>query len=153
MKVFFDTKVLVAAFATRGLCADLFAHGLLERDLLIGETVIRELRSKLRLKLKLPKRTIDDIEALLRDQVVVKTTAKHLRLDISDPDDEWIVAEAMAGDADMLVTGDRVLQELGKRAPCRSCRREDCGTCCAGLGRSGRRASVDDEAGSNSIGC
>ena len=117
MKVFFDTNVLVAAFATRGLCADLFAHVLLEHEVLIGETVIRELRSKLRLKLKLPKRTIDDIEALLRDQVVVKTPAKHLRLDISDPDDEWIVAQAMAGDADILVTGDRVLPELGKRAP------------------------------------
>ena len=117
MRVFFDTNVLVAAFATRGLCADLFAHVLLEHELLIGETVIRELRRTLRLKLKLPKRSIDDIEALLRDQVVLKTPAKHLRLDISDPDAEWIVAEAMAGDADILVTGDRVLHELGKRAP------------------------------------
>ena len=28
MRVFFDTNVLIAAFATRGLCADLFAHDL-----------------------------------------------------------------------------------------------------------------------------
>jgi predicted nucleic acid-binding protein len=48
---------------------------------------------------------------------VLHEDVDHLRLDISDSDDEWIVAEAMAGDADMLVTGDRVLQELGKRAP------------------------------------
>jgi len=110
VRIFFDTNVLVAAFATRGLCADLFAHVLLEHELLVGETVIRELRNKLRLKLKLPKRTIDEIEALLRDQVVVKTPAAHLSLKISDPDDEWIVAEA-------LVTGDAGLQRLGKRAP------------------------------------
>ena len=117
MKVFFDTNVLLAAFATRGLCADLFAHVLLEHELLVGETVIRELRSKLRTKLKLSKSTIDEIEALLRDQVVVSTPAEHLSLNISDPDDEWIVAEALAGDADVLVTGDAALQKLGKRAP------------------------------------
>lgn len=117
MKVYFDTNVVLAAFATRGLCADLFAHVLLEHELLIGETVLRELRSKLRIKLKLSKRAIDEIDALLRDQVVVSTPQKHLHLDISAADDEWIVAEAMAGDADVLVTGDAALQKLGKRAP------------------------------------
>ena len=117
MRVYFDTNVVLAAFATRGVCADLLAHVLLEHELLLGETVIRELRSKLRIKLKLSKSAIDEIEALLRDQVVVSTPQKHLDLDISDADDEWIVAEAMAGDADVLVTGDAALQKLGKRAP------------------------------------
>ena len=117
MKVYFDTNVVLAAFATRGLCADLFAHVLLEHELLVGETVIRELRSKLRTKLKLSKDARGEIEALMRDQTVVKTPTEHLKLGISDPDDEWIVAEAMAGAADALVTGDAALQKLGKRAP------------------------------------
>jgi predicted nucleic acid-binding protein len=51
------------------------------------------------------------------DQTVVKTPAEHLSFSISDPDDEWIVAEALAGEADALVTGDAALQKLGKRAP------------------------------------
>lgn len=101
MKVYFDTHVVLAAFATRGLRTDLFAYVLLEHGLLIDETVIRELRSKLRIELKLSKRAIDEIEALLRDQVVVSTPQKHLDLDISD----------------VLVTGDAALQKLGKRAP------------------------------------
>jgi putative PIN family toxin of toxin-antitoxin system len=117
--VFLDTNVLLAAFATRGLCADLFAHVLLEHDLLVGEVVMRELRTKLRSKVKLPNKTIDEIEAFLRDQVIVPTPAEHLALGISDPDDEWIVAEAMAGDADVLVTGDAALHKLGRRAPLR----------------------------------
>jgi putative PIN family toxin of toxin-antitoxin system len=117
VRVFFDTNVVLAAFATRGLCADLFAQVLLEHELMVGETVIRELRSKLRSKLKLSKNAIDEIEALLRDQTVVKTPTEHLSLGISDPDDEWIVAEAMAGEADILVTGDATLQTLAKRAP------------------------------------
>jgi uncharacterized protein len=117
VKVFFDTNVLIAAFATRGLCADLFAHVLLEHDLVVGEVVLGELRTKLRTKLKLPKKTIDEIEAQLRDSVVVKTPAKHLGLRISDPDDEWVVASALAGGADVLVTGDAAVLKLGKRAP------------------------------------
>jgi len=117
VKVFFDTNVLIAAFATRGLCADLFAHVLLEHDLVVGEVVLGELRTNLRTKLKLPKKTIDEIEAQLRDSVVVKTPAKHLGLRISDPDDEWVVASAQAGGADVLVTGDAAILKLGKRAP------------------------------------
>ena len=117
MKVFFDTNVLIAAFATRGLCADLFAHVLLEHDLVVGEVVLGELRTKLRTKVKAPKKTIDEIEAQLRDSVVVKTPAKHLGLRISDPDDEWVVASALAGGADVLVTGDAAILKLGKRAP------------------------------------
>jgi len=54
----------LAAFATRGLCADLFAHVLLEHDLLVGDVVMGELRAKLRTRVKLPKKTIDEIEAL-----------------------------------------------------------------------------------------
>lgn len=117
MKVYFDTNVVLAAFATRGLCEDLFAHVLLEHELMVGETVIGELRSKLRIKLKLSRNAIDEIEALLRDQTVVKTPNEHLSLGITDLDDEWIVAEAMAGEANVLVTGDAALQKLGKRAP------------------------------------
>lgn len=114
MKVFFDTNVLIAAFATRGLCADLFAHVLLEHDLVVGEVVLTELRAKLRTKFKLPKKTIDEIEVQLRDGIVVRAPAKHLALGISDPDDEWVVASAVA---DVLVTGDAAVLKLGKRAP------------------------------------
>ena len=117
MKVFFDTNVLIAAFATRGLCADLFAHVLLEHELVVGEVVLTELRTTLRTKLKVPKRTIAEIEAELRQSLVVKTPSKHLGLGISDPDDEWIVASAVAGGADVLVTGDAAVLKLGKRAP------------------------------------
>jgi predicted nucleic acid-binding protein len=36
---------------------------------------------------------------------------------VTDPDDEWVVASAMAGGADVLVTGDAAVLKLGKRAP------------------------------------
>ncbi len=63
------------------------------------------------------KNATDEIEALLSNQTVVQTPTGRLTLSIPNPDDERIVAEAMAGEADTLVTGDADLQQLGKRAP------------------------------------
>lgn len=117
MKVFFDTNVLFAAFATRGLCADLFSHVLLEHELIVGEVVIDELREKLRLKIKLPKKSLDEIEDMLREHEVVPKPKKHLGLKITDPDDEWIVASAVAGGADVLVTGDAAVLKVARRSP------------------------------------
>ncbi len=44
MRVFLDTNVLVSAFATRGLSADVFRRALAEHMLLTGEVVLRDLR-------------------------------------------------------------------------------------------------------------
>ena len=54
MKVFLDTNVLVSAFASRGLCTDLFELILLEHELIVGKQVLLELRRSMRQKIKLP---------------------------------------------------------------------------------------------------
>jgi putative PIN family toxin of toxin-antitoxin system len=95
----------------------LFAHVLIEHEFVVGEVVLGELREKLRKKIKLPKKTIDEIEALLRESVVVKKPKEHLGLKITDPDDEWVVASAVAGRAEVLVTGDAAVLKIAKRAP------------------------------------
>ncbi len=71
MRVFLDTNVLVSAFATRGLCADLMRHILAEHELVTGEVVLTELRAILREKIKAPASVILDIERLLRENTVV----------------------------------------------------------------------------------
>ena len=48
LDVFLDTNVVVSAVATRGLCADLFHVVLAEHELVLGETVLTELRPVLR---------------------------------------------------------------------------------------------------------
>jgi uncharacterized protein len=117
VRIFFDTNVLVSAFATRGLCADLFSHVLLEHELIVGEVVLVELHRALRDRIKLPRGLIDEIDDLLQDAVLVPRPKAHLNLVISDPDDEWIVASAVAGKADMLFTGDSSLLEAASRLP------------------------------------
>ena len=117
MRVFLDTNILVSAFATRGLCADLLRYILAEHDLVPVEVVIAELRRVLRDRIKVPARTVAAIEHLLRDQVVVPTPAEPDPLPIRDLDDRWVLASAVAGKADVLVTGDSDLLEMASRAP------------------------------------
>lgn len=104
--MFLDTNVLVSAFASRGLCADLVQYVLVEHDLLVGEVVLVELERVLLGRIKVPKQAVADIERLLRDQYLVRKPGLHLSLGLRDADDEWIVASALAGKADALVTGD-----------------------------------------------
>jgi len=109
LRVALDTNVIVSALATRGLCADLFQAVLAEHDLIVGETVLIELRTVLRRKLRLPDATIDALEAfVLRQAIVVKAEppAATRPLDVGDAS---VLAEAAAGAADVLVTGDQDL--------------------------------------------
>ena len=116
MRVFLDTNVLVAAFATRGLCADVVRVVLAEHQLITAEVVLTELRAVLIRRITLPHATVEDILALLRDQDVVPKPPKPSDLPIRDPDDRWILASAMAGRADVLVTGDRDLLDVAGKA-------------------------------------
>ena len=117
MRVFLDTNVLVSAFATRGLCADVFRHVLAEHTLVTSEVVLQELRRALRTRIKLPSKLIDGIENFLREQEVVPKPPKPSSVAIRDKDDRWILASAEAGAADVLVTGDRDLLAIATDAP------------------------------------
>ena len=117
MKVFLDTNVLVSAVATRGLSADVVRLVIAEHELLTGTVNLAELQRVLRDKLRAPAKTIRELDALLRTHTIVPKPATRLEVAVRDPDDAWVLASAAAGVADVLVTGDRDLLDLGKRAP------------------------------------
>jgi putative PIN family toxin of toxin-antitoxin system len=119
VRVFLDTNVLVSAFATRGLCEDLFRHVLAEHELITGEVNLVELRRVLRRRMRVPPDVVTAIEDLLRDHEVVPRPARRHDISIRDPDDAWVLASAVAAGADVLVTGDKDLLEVAGEAPIR----------------------------------
>ena len=118
MRVFLDTNVLVSAFATRGVCADVLRVVLAEHTLVTGEVVLQELGRVLRRRIGLPPGAIKEIDEFLREQEV---TAKPSAPAVPerDPDDRWVVASAIESRADVLVTGDRDLLDIAATAPIR----------------------------------
>ncbi len=112
MRVFLDTNVLVAAFATRGLCADLFRLVLVEHDLIVTPVVLEELGRVLREKLALPADRVAAIADLFGPYLAEpELPKKRATFGLQDADDEPIVASAIAARADLIVSGDRDLFE------------------------------------------
>ncbi len=117
MRIYLDTNVLVAAFATRGLCADVLHAVLAEHQLIVGEAGLAEVQRVLRRKLRLPTEALAEVDALLRQQGEVAETSDILAISVRDEDDRIILSEAVAGGAEVLVTGDRDLLDIADRAP------------------------------------
>lgn len=112
MRVFVDTNVLVSAFASRGLCAEVLELVLLDHDLILGRNVLRELDKALREKLRLPvvrSAEIVDFVSSEAAQVVDKAEAANVNVDAADA---LVLGEALAGQAGLFVTGDAALLRL-----------------------------------------
>ena len=59
----------------------------------------------------------DEVDALLRQQSRVVTNAPRVGMRLRDADDVLILSEAVAGGAEVLVTGDRDLLAVAGKAP------------------------------------
>lgn len=112
MRIFFDTNVLFAAFISHGVCAGLYEESLQHARIVVSEEILEELKEKLLSKAKLTKaETIEVIHAVRSDAEL--TEASPLPFPVCrDPDDDCVLAAALAAKADFLVTGDQDLLVL-----------------------------------------
>lgn len=114
MRVVLDTNVIISAFGTRGLCADLFAVCLDRHQLIISAAILDEVTEHLVKKFKLPESRTREIVSFLREHsetvIPVEVPADACR----DQDDCVILGTAVGGSAEYLITGDRDLLDLGK---------------------------------------
>ena len=114
MKVFLDTNVLVSAMATRGLCADVLREVLTSHQLVVSVPLFNELKRVLRQKLQIPGELIDNAIEVLQQDAHFATPSTLSGVKIRDKDDLIILSSALNGNADLLVTGDKELLDLGK---------------------------------------
>ncbi len=106
MRVCLDTNVLIAAFATRGLCTDVLRTVLAEHELAIGEVIIAEFRRVLERKFKLPENRVASALAVFGGIDVVPKPPAASSINVRDASDRWVIATAVAGQSEVLVTGD-----------------------------------------------
>jgi len=112
VRIFLDTNVLVSAFASRGLCAEVLELVLLDHDLILGRNVLRELEKALRAKLKLPVvRSAEIVDFVSSEATQVVDNAEPASVDV-DTADAIVLGEALAGHVDLFVTGDAALLRL-----------------------------------------
>lgn len=118
-RVCLDSNVLVAAFVARGLCSDILRLVLSEYDLVLPEVVAEEVRRVLSGKLGAGETALSAVEAVLERCSVVPASNAPSPIRVRDPDDERVLAEAIAAEVEILISGDQDLLAVASESPIR----------------------------------
>lgn len=113
MRAVLDTNVIIAAFASRGLCAELFEVCLIDHTIVISEHILSEVQKKLIEKIHLPQSTVQNIIDYLRNIAEI-FKPENIESVCRDKDDNKIIGTALAGSAKFIITGDSDLLSLKK---------------------------------------
>ena len=112
MRILFDSNVLIAAYATRGLCQAVFEFCLVYHRIVISRDILEEVGKNLAVKIKLPAGRIQSILAYLKDHTEMTEAPVMDVPSCRDPKDVKILCAAAGAKADYLVTGDKDLLVL-----------------------------------------
>ena len=112
MRIFTDTNVIVSNLISRGLVADLVTVIMEDHQLVVSETVLREMRRVLVQKIGVAESKVAQYEASLRMfEVISNPDWRNLPRSLETAD-RLVLAAALDADADVLVTGDRDLLDV-----------------------------------------
>lgn len=112
MRVLLDTNVLIAAFIARGTCSELLEYGVRNHARILSTSLLLEFEGKLTSKFGFTHKVAQDAVALLRGRMIVVEAASLDQPVCRDPDDDVVLATAVAGECDYIVTGDKDLLVL-----------------------------------------
>jgi putative PIN family toxin of toxin-antitoxin system len=108
-----DTNGLLAAFLARGACHDLLEHCQRHHQIVLSAFILGEFRAKLTGKFRVADPAIKAAVALLRGAAEVVEPQPLPQPICRDADDDWILATALNGSCDVVVTGDKDLLAIG----------------------------------------
>ena len=112
MKIVLDTNVLIAALIARGVCHDLLEHCVLRHALFTSEFILEETHEKLIEKFGYTAELAAETVSVLRSRMKVVTPSELETQVCRDPDDDNILAAAVSGNCDCIITGDKDLLVL-----------------------------------------
>lgn len=112
MKVFLDTNVIVAATATRGLCADVMREVLARHDLVISSALLDEIAAVLAEKIGTPSDLVSGLITLLRNGAELSEPSDAVEIPVRDRPDRILLSAAWNAKAEIFVTGDAEILEL-----------------------------------------
>jgi uncharacterized protein len=112
MRILLETNVLIAAFITRGTCSDLFEHCIRQHEIIISQFILDELEGHLRKKFEFPESDVRETMEILTSAAKLVEPALLTESICRDADDDMVLATALTGNADCIVTGDKDLTDL-----------------------------------------
>jgi putative PIN family toxin of toxin-antitoxin system len=113
VRVVLDTNVVIAAVISEGLCRDLVRVRVLPHTIITSEWLLRELRTRLPDKFGVDPAELPLLAQVHKEAEIVIPARFGERV-CRDKDDDVVLATALAGKADVFVTGDEDLLVLKK---------------------------------------
>jgi uncharacterized protein len=107
MKVFLDTNVLLSAFYTHGVCAELYDHCLENHLLFTSDYVLEEFREKAVRKLKFSPERLANAIYHIRTYSIIAPDAGLSHPVCKDKDDDHIISAALGAKVACIITGDK----------------------------------------------
>ena len=112
MKVFVDTNVLAAAFATRGLCSDLLREVFENHQLVTSLDILAELKRILVTKFRIPAEQTEEALDIVHSSALISSPSRGASYGIKDADDIPQVSAAENAACTVFITGDKELREI-----------------------------------------
>jgi putative PIN family toxin of toxin-antitoxin system len=114
VRVVLDTNVLLAGFATHGLCEALLTLVYRDHFVILSEHILDEVSLHYRGKFKATKSQAEAVVAFLRSSSEIVEPAAVPSGTLRDKDDLPILGAAVSATASCIVTGDQELLLLGR---------------------------------------
>ena len=117
MRIVIDTNVLISSFIGHGTSHKVLEHCVRAHDVITSQFILDELRTKLTGKFKYTSATADVAIALLKPRMKIVVPASLPVPVCRDKDDDNILATAVAGQCELIITGDKdllVLKQLNE---------------------------------------
>jgi putative PIN family toxin of toxin-antitoxin system len=107
-----DTNVLVAALVARGVCDDLLEHCVRSHTIVSSPALLDELREVLTRKFRQSDADVRAAVGLFAETFTLVTPSALDAPACRDPDDDLVLATAVAGQCSAVITGDQDLLML-----------------------------------------
>jgi putative PIN family toxin of toxin-antitoxin system len=114
VKVVLDTNVILAGFATRGLCEAVLAVCFDRHEIALSNAILSEVQRHLSGKFNMPAARVQEIIKFLQQHATIVTPIAVADDACRDPEDLPVLGTAIAATADCLITGDKDLLSIGK---------------------------------------
>ena len=109
MRIVLDTNVLIASLISRGKCYLLVEHCLEVHEIVSSTFILNELSEKLQKKFKYDNNEVIEALSIFRAKMEIVSPSKLEQQVCRDIDDDWVLATALVGKAQCIVTGDKDL--------------------------------------------
>ena len=114
MKIVLDTNVLIAAFISHGACNELFEHCIRYHEIIASKFILTEFSEKSISKFNFSKYEATKSTQLLLSRLTIVIPKKLEKVICRDPEDDFILATALQGKCQCIISGDDDLLVLKK---------------------------------------